>query len=114
MLELAAGNDRTVVGWLQQKKEDSMDAANIHANVPLEPLAALTDPSSQQGRSDGTRERPVQVSSTSVRIHGLTTDRPAIVAYFDHIAPDKLEIALVHALEVGITELVARRERFKK
>jgi hypothetical protein len=26
---------------------------------------------------------------------------------------DKLEIALVHAIEVGIAELAARRERFK-
>jgi hypothetical protein len=59
-------------------------------------------------------ERPVEVLSTSVRIHDLVIERPAIAAYLEHIAPDKLEIALVHALEVGVTELVARRERFKK
>jgi len=78
-----------------------MNAANIPVNDPLEPVAAGT-------------ERPVEVLSTSVRIHDLTIERPAIAAYLEHIAPDKLEIALVHALEVGVTELVARRERFKK
>ena len=52
--------------------------------------------------------------SNSVRIHELTIERPAIAVYLEHIAPDKLEIALVHALEVGVTELVARRERLKK
>jgi hypothetical protein len=35
-----------------------------------------------------------------------------IVPYLRGIALDKQEIALVHALEVGITELIARRERF--
>ena len=78
-----------------------MDAANTRASEPLEPVAAPTD-------------RPVEVLSTSVRIHELTIERPAIAEYLEHIAPDKLEIALVHALEVGVTELVARRERFKK
>ena len=52
--------------------------------------------------------------STTVRVHELKIERPAIAAYLEHIAPDKLEIALVHALEVGVTELAARRERFKK
>ena len=78
-----------------------MNAANVPANDPLEPVAAAA-------------ERPVEVLSASVRIHDLMIDRPAIAAYLEHIAPDKQEIALVHALEVGITELVARRERFKK
>jgi hypothetical protein len=78
-----------------------MDAANMQVNVPLEPIAAMT-------------ERPIEVLSTTVRVHELKIERPAIAAYLEHIAPDKLEIALVHALEVGVTELAARRERFKK
>jgi hypothetical protein len=78
-----------------------MDAANMQMNEPLDPVAAET-------------ERPIEVLSTTVRVHELTIERPAIAAYLEHIAPDKLEIALVHALEVGVTELVARRERFKK
>jgi hypothetical protein len=78
-----------------------MDAANIPATESLEPLASMT-------------ERPIEVSSGTVRLHELTIDRPAITAYLGHIAPDKLEIALVHALEVGVTELLARRERFNK
>ena len=82
-----------------------MDAANTHVNEPLEPIATLTerDP-----------DRPIEVFSNAVRVHELTIERPAIAAYLEHIAPDKLEIALVHALEVGVTELVARRERFRK
>jgi hypothetical protein len=56
----------------------------------------------------------LEVLATTVRIHDLTIERPAIAAYLDHIAPGKQQIALVHALEVGITELAARRERFKK
>jgi hypothetical protein len=58
-------------------------------------------------------ERPVQVLATTMKIHDLSIERPAIVAYLRGIAPEKQEIALVHALEVGITELVARRERFR-
>ncbi|HYM24845.1 MAG TPA: hypothetical protein VEU08_16630 [Vicinamibacterales bacterium] len=60
--------------------------------------------------SDG---QPVHVDGTSVRIDELTIDRQTIVDYLRSIHPSKQEIALVHALEVGITELVARRERFK-
>lgn len=66
----------------------------------IEPVAAAT-------------ERPVQVLSTAVRIHALEIDRPAIVAYLQNIAIEKQEIALVHAIEVGIIELAARRERFR-
>ena len=77
------------------------------AEVPNEPI----DPAGVDDRA-----RPVEVipSTSTVRIRDLTIERPAIAAYLEHIAPDKLEIALVHALEVGITELAARRERFRK
>ena len=57
--------------------------------------------------------QPVEVLATTMRIHELSIERPAIVAYLQRIPPDKQAIALVHALEVGITELAARRERFK-
>ena len=60
-----------------------------------------------------TTRRSIQVLSMKMRIHDVSIDRPAIVAYFNNIPADKQEIALVHALEVGITELAARRERFK-
>jgi len=64
--------------------------------------------------SDGSTALPVEVTSTGMRIHELSIERPAIVSYFGKIAPEKLEIALVHALEVGVTELIARRERFQR
>jgi hypothetical protein len=64
--------------------------------------------------SEETAGRSVEVLETSLRIHDLSIDRPAILAYLAKIAPEKQEIALVHAIEVGVTELVARRERFQR
>jgi hypothetical protein len=57
---------------------------------------------------------PVQVLADAVRIGDLTIDRKVIVEYLQGIAPAKQTIALVHALEVGVTELHARRERFDR
>jgi len=91
-----------------------MDAAHMQVNQPLGPVEALTEQGPQRGSPDADPDRSVEVLSNTVRVHDLTIERPAIAAYLEHIAPDKLEIALVHALEVGITELAARRERFKK
>lgn len=61
-----------------------------------------------------TADRSVDVDETTAHIHDLSTDRPSIVAYLRTIPQSKLEIALLHALEVGVTELAARRERFNK
>ena len=58
-------------------------------------------------------DRAVEVLDTSMRIHELNIERKSIVAYLQKISPDKQEIALVHLLEVGVTELIARRERFR-
>jgi hypothetical protein len=57
---------------------------------------------------------PVEVLDSMMRIHELCIERPAIVEWLGKIAPDKQQIALVHAIEVGITELIARRERFQR
>jgi len=59
-------------------------------------------------------EPAVEVLGTTMRIHELSIERPSIVAYLGKIAPEKQEIALLHALEVGVTELIARRERFQR
>jgi hypothetical protein len=59
-------------------------------------------------------ERPVEVLNTTMRVQKLVIDRPAVVAYFQGIPADKQEIALLHALEVGITELAVRRSNFKR
>src|SRR5712692_3978698 len=77
----------------------NMDTVNT--NPEIGPMAAAT-------------ERPVQVLSTTVRIRELNVDRPQVAAYLEAIAPDKQEVALVHLIEVGVTELLARRDRFKK
>lgn len=59
-------------------------------------------------------ERPVQVLQSTMRLQKLVIDRPAIVAYFQGIPADKQEIALVHALEIGVKELGARRGTTKR
>ena len=73
----------------------------------VEPVAADAAP------SDPAPVRAVQVLSSSVRIEELSIERQTIVNYLKAIAPGKQEIALIHALEVGVTEMIARRERFK-
>ena len=59
-------------------------------------------------------DRVVEVLGTMLHIHELSIERPSIASYLGRIAPEKQAIALVHALEVGITELIARRERFQR
>ena len=59
------------------------------------------------------RQVQVQVLATSMTIHDLSIERASIVSYLKTIAPDKQAIALIHALEVGVTEMLARRERFR-
>ena len=51
----------------------------------------------------------VEVLSTTMHIHNLSIEQPAVSAYLRAIDPGKQEIALVHAIQVGVTELVARR-----
>ena len=75
--------------------------------VAAETVADMIPPPHVAGRS-------VEVLETMMRIHELCIERPNIVAYLGKIAPEKQEIALVHAIEVGITELIARRERFQR
>jgi hypothetical protein len=62
----------------------------------------------------GTTEAAVQVMSMRMKIRNISIDRPAVVQYFKNIPADKQEIALVHAIEVGIAELAARRDRTKR
>ncbi len=56
----------------------------------------------------------VQLLEPSVTIHELEIDRASVVEYLRTIAPDKQAIALIHAIEVGVTEMLARRERFQR
>ena len=55
----------------------------------------------------------MEVDESAVHIHDLSIERPSIVEYLRNIAPGKQEIALLHALEVGVKELAVRREHFK-
>ena len=53
----------------------------------------------------------VQVLTDTTDVHELSIEHPAVVAYLETIDPGTQEIALVHAIDVGIAELVARRAR---
>ena len=46
-----------------------------------------------------------------MRIREFSVCAPSVIEYLNSIAPDKREIALAHALEVGITELLRRRAK---
>jgi hypothetical protein len=81
--------------------EEGMNVSEL-APEATEPITTADD-----------RHLQVQVLSTSMTIHDLSIERASIIDYLRTIAPDKQAIALVHALEVGITEMIARRERFK-
>ena len=67
----------------------------------------------QESVQTADRQTQVEVLDTSLTIHELSIERASIVDYLKTIAPDKQVIALVHALEVGVTEMLARRERFR-
>ena len=86
-----------------------MEATSAHA--PVETVTASTEP--VDAPSPETGAHGVEVTSTMVHIHDVSIERAAVVKYLESIAPGKQEIALVHALEVGVTEGMARRERFK-
>jgi len=90
-------------GWLSNNFVDRQQegaVAPINSHTEVDAAAAGTN-------------RSVQVQATSMRIRDLSIERPAIIAYLRNIAPEKQEIALLHAIEVGITEMTARRERFQ-
>ncbi|MBI3403086.1 MAG: hypothetical protein HY048_16870 [Acidobacteria bacterium] len=60
-----------------------------------------------------TAGRAVELLGNTMTIHQLFIERASIVSYLQTIPLEKQEIALVHALEVGVTEVMARRERHK-
>ena len=58
--------------------------------------------------TDGISPR-LRLLTTSLRASNVCITRPGVVEYFRTIAPEKLELAFVHALEVGVAELISRR-----
>lgn len=56
----------------------------------------------------------LELQTSKIVIHELAVERPDILDYIRTIAPDKQEIALVHAIEVGVMEIMARRRRLPK
>lgn len=56
----------------------------------------------------------VELQSSKLLIHELAVNRPEILDYIRAISPDKREIALTHAIEVGVMEIMARKRRLPK
>jgi len=73
----------------------------------IQPVGSAVTPARQ------TLGPAVEVLAAGMRINELWVARPEVVSYFESIAADKREIALVHAIEVGITEILVRRRRVR-
>ena len=58
--------------------------------------------------------RTVNVRQSGIQIQNLTIERPGIVDYLKSVTDDKKEMALVHAIEVGIVAIEARRASFQR
>ena len=61
-----------------------------------------------------TTTRTVNVRYKGVQIQNLTIERQGVVDYLKKMTADKIEVALVHALEVGIVEIESRRAQFQR
>ena len=85
----------------------------VSAETPVEPSAASPDPIEPAPPAHDVHGVHVEVTSHVVHIHDVSCERSSVVKYLEGIPPGKQEIALIHALEVGITELLARRARFR-
>ena len=51
----------------------------------------------------------VEIHDNEVRIHDVTVARPTVAGYLSALSAAKRELALIHALEVGVAEILARR-----
>jgi hypothetical protein len=58
--------------------------------------------------------RTVKMQRTGIQISNLTIERQGIIDYLKNITADKMETALVHALEVGVVEIALRRADFRR
>ena len=56
-------------------------------------------------------DRRIEIRASSVCIRDVRVSRATVVSYLRTIADDKQEIALIHALDVGVAEILARRRR---
>jgi hypothetical protein len=55
----------------------------------------------------------IDVRATTVLVRDLNITRATVVAYLQEIAGDKHEVALLHALDVGVAEILARRRTLR-
>ena len=56
----------------------------------------------------------VELQPSKLLIHELAVSRQEILDYIRAISPDKREIAVMHAIEVGVMEIMARKRRMPK
>jgi hypothetical protein len=74
-------------------------------------VSAMQPASSTTPPTRTTMGPAVEVSKAGMRINEVWVTRADVVAYINGITPDKREVALVHAIEVGVTEILVRRRR---
>lgn len=91
-----------------------INSAIQHVGIAVKRVASAIQPAGsaiQPARE--TVGPPVEVLKTGMRINEVLVARPDVVAYIESIDPDKREVALVHAIEVGVTEILVRRRRVR-
>ena len=54
-------------------------------------------------------QQSVEIHENEVRIHDVTVARAAVAGYLSALSAAKRELALIHALELGVAEILARR-----
>lgn len=59
-------------------------------------------------------EAPIELLADGARLHHLEIMSAGLAEYLTAIPAEKRLIAITHVIEVGLTEVLARRERWKK
>ena len=94
--------------------EKPIDNAIQHIGIAVKRVAGALQPvgsAIQPARE--TLGPAVELLTTGMRINDVLVARPEVVSYIESIDPDKREVALVHAIEVGVTEILLRRRRVR-
>lgn len=83
-----------------------------HIGIAVKRVASAIQPAGSTSQPARETTGPaVEVLKTAMRINEVLVAHPDVVAYIGSIDPAKREVALVHAIEVGVTEILQRRRR---
>jgi hypothetical protein len=110
---LASGLRYGVLSIARENESRHQEGIAVPEMTPVETTPVAAPVAASHESVPALAERTVEVVETMLTIHELCIERSSIVTYLATISPEKQTIALVHALEVGVTEMIARRERFR-